>query len=157
MLATQSIFIPVCAEFVREENTCSGGAHSAQVDVADPNGLFCKLQNYCGMVLSLYIFEGCGLRATDSIAGCDLRVTDCGLRATLRLRAAGHRLRAAGHTQIAGCGPQIAGCWLMCCGLQATDCGLWATCCGLLILLVAKLQVAKMSCCELLKLQVTVC
>ena len=31
----------------------------------------------------------------------------------------------------------------MCCGLQAT-------CCGLLILLVAKLQVAKMSCCELL-------
>ena len=31
----------------------------------------------------------------------------------------------------------------MCCGLRAT-------CCGLLILLVAKLQVAKMSCCELL-------
>ena len=29
-------------------------------------------------------------------------------------------------------------------------CGLRATCCGLLILLVAKLQVAKMSCCELL-------
>ena len=86
---------------------------------------------------------GCGLRATDCIAGCGSQIAGCGLRATLILRAAGHRLRVAGHTQIAGCGPQIAGCWLICCGLRAT-------CCGLLIMLVAKLQVAKMSCCELL-------
>ena len=83
----------------------------------------------------------CGLRATDCIAGCGSRaaghtqIAGCG--------ATDCWLRVVGHTRIAGCGPQIAGCRLMCCGLRAT-------CCGLLILLVAKLQVAKMSCCELL-------
>ena len=64
------------------------------------------------------------------------------------LRVAGHRLhcglRVAGHTQIAGCGPQIAGC-----GSRATL-RLRAAGHRLLILLVAKLQVAKMSCCKLL-------
>ena len=78
----------------------------------------------------------CGLRATDCIAGSGLRVTDCGLR-------------VAGHIQVAGCGPHSdcrlrdTDCGLLCCGLRAT-------CCGLLKLLVAKLQVAKMSCCRLL-------
>ena len=88
---------------------------------------------------------GCGPQIALRAAGCGSQIAGCGLRATLRLRAAGHRLRAA------GCGPHSD------CGLRATDCGLLtmccglrATCCGLLILLVAKLQVAKMSCCELL-------
>ena len=53
-------------------------------------------------------------------SGCGLRATDFGLRVAGHTRAAGHRLRAAG------------------------------PCCGLLKLLVAKLQVAKMSCCGLL-------
>ena len=97
----------------------------------------------------------CGLRAAGHRLHCGLWVTDCGLQ-------------VAGHTQVAVCGPQIVGCglratlrlramghrlqvcWLLCCGLRATDCGLRATCCGLLKLLVAKLQVAKMSCCRLL-------
>ena len=70
-----------------------------------------------------------GLRATDCIAGCGSQIAGCGLRATLRLRAAGHRLWAAdcgphsdcglGHRLraadccVAGCGPQIAGCHML--------------------------------------------
>ena len=79
---------------------------------------------------------GCGLRATDCIAGCGLEVTDCGL-----------------HTQVVGCGPQISGWGLRATlGLRAAAHRLRAVgpCCGLLKLLVAKLQVAKMSCCGLL-------
>ena len=92
----------------------------------------------------------CGLRATDCIAGCRLRVTDCGLRVAGHTRVAGHRLRAAGCGPHSDCGLRATDCRLLCCGLRATDRGLRATCCELLKLLVAKLQVVKMSCFGLL-------
>ena len=89
--------------------------------------------------------EGC------KIAGCGLRVA--GHRLHCGLWVGGHRLRVAGHTQVVGCGPQISGCGLRATlGLRAAGHRLRAVgpCCGLLKLLVAKLQVAKMSCCGLL-------
>ena len=55
---------------------------------------------------------GCGPQIALRAAGCGSQIAGCGLRATLRLQAAGHRLRAV------GCGPHSD------CGLRATDCGL---------------------------------